>query len=129
MDKSSGRIRTILIVICVPAGLSLLIAGATWKATVPSSTLWTPEQAREYTAASRAVKIAATHEDRHAGNSSDPQLIAAKARFDQMQAKLDRAILMRDYAGAMFFLAGVGFLLAGAWLYWGRSNTEPTLEH
>lgn len=84
------------------AGLALLVIGNWYQAALPTSAVWTDEQAREYSRASAELHSASygaghshDHGHDHSHDAGDIQksadYLAAKAAFDKSKGALDRA--------------------------------------
>jgi hypothetical protein len=109
-------LRHTLTILCLLAGVGLVVAGAAWTYIYPPQSYWSEDQAREYVDASRALKAAAMREGRRADDPPDAQLAAAQARFDRIKTDLDRAIVRRSYAGPLLVAGGCAVLIAAVWL-------------
>jgi hypothetical protein len=115
--------RQIAVILLSAMGIILLVLGVTWKQWHSPQTLWSKEQAAEYTDAWRALKAAATSGIRAGDPNSDPKLAAAQARFDAIKAKLDHARTLNDHTGTALIVTAIGLIVGAGLLY--RSNSKP----
>jgi hypothetical protein len=111
------------------AGLLTAIAGGAWMAAADPSDAWSPEKAAEHKAAGEALHAArrGAHGDQQSGapshepdggNRKPPDLSAAQARFERIEAELAEARTRRQRAAtwlvrtglAAMVLFGIGYL-------------------
>jgi hypothetical protein len=118
-------VRQVGAVVLLIVGVAVVALGATWKYWHSPQSLWSREQANEYTEAWRTLKIAATSGVRPGDPKTDPKLAAAQARFDAIKAKLDSAIAVHEHTGMVLTAAGAAIVIAGAWLLWSRARSIP----
>src|SRR5262245_57561958 len=97
--------RTIAVAL-VMIGAALIIVGVNAKRFFSPQSYWSEQQAKEYVAASTALKNAATGSIRQPSAAKDPKLVAAQQRFHRIQVELDSAISHRDYLGVVLGAAG-----------------------
>ena len=93
-------------------GGCLLVVGLAWKSATAPETFWSPEQAKEFAAASEALHGARgaaphTHEP-DSGAAAD----AARERFARIQAELERAQYARDEVGPLLTKIGLAAAVA-----------------
>src|SRR3954465_7424252 len=119
---TSGR--SIVIVLLLTVGVIFLLLGATWKHWHPPQSVWSKEQAAEYTNAWHELKMAATSGVRPGDPNSNPKLAAAQARFDSIKTQLEHARTINDYTGTALIGAAIGLIASSALIY--RSNQEKT---
>ena len=112
-DKQRNLVRQAVAVVIVLAGVACIGLGAAWQTLVPPRSFWSPAQAQEYDDASVALKSVATRPDRRASDKVDPELDAARARFDRIQADLERAISRRNSSGILVVIGGVVLVVSG----------------
>jgi hypothetical protein len=117
---SNGR--QVAAVVLLVVGVFFIGLGSTWKFWYSPKTLWTRNDATEYTDAYRAMKFAAMS-GRKPAEPNDPKFAAAKARYDASKAKLDRAIAISDYAGTVLLAVGLVVTSVGAWLFSTRERS------
>ena len=113
------------------AGVLLLVL-APWTANlVPTSVVWSDEDALEYTRASADLHAksyeAAGHDSHDHGHShvggTTEEKAAAKAAFDAIQARRDRAGLLPTVMKYLLQAIGVATCAAGVWGYFkGQRN-------
>src|SRR5262245_35238412 len=99
----------VVALLLVLLGAAMMITGVMAKRLFTPQSYWSDEQAKEYVAASTALKNAATGSIRQPSANTDPKLVAAQQRFNKIQAELDSAIAHRSYTGVI--LGGVGVVL------------------
>lgn len=104
-------------------GVIVMLLGATWKYWHSPETLWSPEQAKEYTTAWRDLKAAATSGVRVPDPAHDPKLVAAQARFDAIKIQLDHARAMNDYTGPAMIAAGAVIIAISARLLLSETSS------
>jgi hypothetical protein len=124
--RNIAMMRLAIVAALVLVGLALLILAATWGDAVSNQAYWSDAQAKEYTDASAALKAAAMSATRVSQQENDPELSAARARFDSISADLDRAIAARDRGGILFLVTGIVALLLGAIVFITRPPAEAT---
>jgi hypothetical protein len=112
-------------ILCLIAGVGLLTTGLAWRYFFEPTAYWDTQQQQEYVQASRALKEAAYRPGRRASQPPDTQLITAQQRFEEVQAKLDRAIALRSYTGIAIAAVGVLLVAGGMWLIWTNRAAEP----
>jgi hypothetical protein len=103
------------------AGLLMLLGGLAWSQWASPRTVWSPEQATEHQAAGEALHAArrsAAPAGGESGAAESPELVAAQARFDAIDAKLAEAQTSRQRTGgrlvrlglAAMVISGIGYL-------------------
>lgn len=121
-------LRQILIVLLALVGVGLVVAGLSWKLLRPRQAYWSEEQAQEYNDAFLAAKAAALSDTRRLNQPDDPQLVAARQRWEESQADLDRAVAARGRTGPFVAAAGVAILALAAYVHRNRPpKTEADL--
>lgn len=125
--EESSRRMTVVCQAGVFLGAALVLSGLLWKATLRPSSLWSPEQAKEFTDARNALhELSYDHEGASgvAGMTSQAAAdrkaarTAAQARFDRISADLEHARTTGQQRGnwlvrfgvAAVVLFGVGYL-------------------
>jgi hypothetical protein len=116
-------VRKVIVTVSLISGVVLLLLGATWKYWHSPKSVWTKEEAHEYSEAARLLKLSATSRRVRGDVETDPKLAAAQARYDAIQAKLDRAIAFHDYAGVGMAALGAAITAVATWLLWLRSKS------
>jgi hypothetical protein len=114
--------RSIAVILLSTIGVVLLLLGVTWKHWYPPQSIWSKEQAAEYTDAWRALMAVATSGVRAGDPDSNPKLAAAQSRFDAIKTKLDHARTLNDYTGTALIVTAITLIAAAGLVY--RSNTE-----
>jgi hypothetical protein len=105
--------------IALGAGLLLVGLSLVWPRMI-GSTVWTEEQARQFSEASANVHQAAHDHSHDAGAAADDQkpqaqsLEEARRRFEQSRAQLDRAQSLRAGTARVLKWAGAVCVVLGA---------------
>ncbi len=103
----------VVAILLVLLGAAMLMVGVAAKHFFSPKSYWTDQQAKEYVAASTALKTAATGSIRPPSAELDPKLVAAQQRFEKIQAELNSAITRRDYTGVALGVCGAAVFAAG----------------
>lgn len=117
--------RLILSLSFLLAGLALIALGLSWHVIFPVESVWSNEQAQEYTDASLALKTAASHPEESADENDDSQLDAARERFDKIKAELGQAIQWRESSGVLLGIGGTVLMAIGAAIYLSGQAAKP----
>lgn len=96
-------------------GLLLMFAGYWSEAVIPTSAVWSPEQAAEYQKASAEMHGASyakghDHSKEHSHDEPDrsaPEYVKAKAAFEKSRTELDRAVSRRSWLKYGIIFVGV----------------------
>lgn len=119
----SHMTRTIIGLTCLVFGVGVLLVSLAWGRFFPAEAYWGAPEQKEFADAMRSLKEAAYRPGRRADLPADDQLLAAQARFDAIQTKLEHAMTLQRYGRAVVGMAGVALLSAGSWLLWTRPRT------
>jgi hypothetical protein len=119
-------LRQSFVVALLVAGIALVLLGATWSYWHTPQMLWSPEQAKEYNEAWRALKATATGGVRRGDPNTDPKLAAAQARFDAIDKKLELAKAANSRCGLILVAAGALLIAVSIWLYSSRTPAKPS---
>src|SRR3954453_14666235 len=118
--------RQIAVILLLTAGVGLLLLGLTWKHWQPPQSLWSKEQATEYTEAWRALKVVATSGLRPGDPNSNPKLAAAQERFAAIKSKLEHARTLNDYTGTGLIVTAIGLIVGSGLLYRSSSKVDES---
>lgn len=94
--------------IAVAGSIGVIVLGLIWKSLFPPVAYWTPQQAREYQDAFRAVHAAQDAVDRGRLAADASQLRLARERYEQLQLDLSQAQKARDRTG--IWLVAIGLI-------------------
>lgn len=97
------------------AGLALMFLGYWYQVAIPTSVIWTDEQAREYGSSAARLHSASfgaehDHSQEHSHSGPDvksKEYIEAKAAFDKSKGDLDRARSRQSWIKYGIILSGV----------------------
>jgi hypothetical protein len=103
----------LLAIVLFTMGAALIVVGVGATSFFSPQSYWSDEKAQDYLDASTALKVAATSSIRRPSPDSDPELAAAQARFNELQAELDRAIARKNYTGVALGAGGATLAAVG----------------
>jgi hypothetical protein len=122
-------LQRIIAIVVMVVGATLIIVGVNAKRFFSPQSYWSDQQAKEYVAASAALKTAATGTIRLPSAENDPKLIAAQQRFDKIQAQLDSAVSRRDYTGVILGAGGAILVVVGLAVFLtARPGTRESVD-